>query len=145
MGPVLQQQQGVGYVEEPMEIETHHEPAAHGVPISQPTLTGRTTVSRETNPTVRRRSTVRSRRATGRAGNDAEKRRAEDGSEDILELPWVSEFAHGRPIDLSIQFTLWWTPFLVLLGWWTERPMHLLFGTSVTVEGPYLSSMENPS
>ncbi|KAI0740183.1 hypothetical protein C8Q76DRAFT_790652 [Earliella scabrosa] len=38
-----------------------------------------------------------------------------------------SEFAHGRPIDLSIQFTLWWTPFLVLLGWWTDRPMHLLF------------------
>ena len=38
-----------------------------------------------------------------------------------------SEFAHGRPIDLSIQFTLFWTPLLVLLGWWTERPMHLLF------------------
>ena len=42
--------------------------------------------------------------------------------------PFSSEFAHGRPIDLSIQFTLWWTPFLVLLGWWTDRPMHLLFG-----------------
>ena len=66
-------------------------------------------------------------------------------TEDILELPWVSEFAHGRPIDLSIQFTLWWTPFLVLLGWWTERPMHLLFGTSFTFEGPKLSSMEGPS
>lgn len=44
---------------------------------------------------------------------------ADDGDE--------PEFAHGRPIDLSIQFTLWWTPFLVLLGWWTDRPMHLLF------------------
>ncbi|KAI0770554.1 hypothetical protein C8Q74DRAFT_1369701 [Fomes fomentarius] len=35
--------------------------------------------------------------------------------------------ASGRPIDLCIQFTLWWTPFLVLLGWWTDHPMHLLF------------------
>ena len=36
--------------------------------------------------------------------------------------------SHGRPIDLSIQFTLLWMPILVLLGWWTDRPMHLLFG-----------------
>ena len=39
-----------------------------------------------------------------------------------------SMLARGRAIDLSIQFTLWWMPFLVLLGWWTGRPMHLLFG-----------------
>nr|AVR29894.1 putative calcium-hydrogen exchanger 2 [Ganoderma lucidum] len=38
-----------------------------------------------------------------------------------------SMLARGRAIDLSIQFTLWWMPFLVLLGWWTGRPMHLLF------------------
>ena len=38
--------------------------------------------------------------------------------------------SHGRPIDLSIQFTLLWMPVLVLLGWWTDRPMHLLFGRS---------------
>ncbi|KAI0699515.1 hypothetical protein C8T65DRAFT_742493 [Cerioporus squamosus] len=38
-----------------------------------------------------------------------------------------SILARGRAIDLSIQFTLWWMPFLVLLGWWTARPMHLLF------------------
>ncbi|KAM5541651.1 hypothetical protein V8D89_004841 [Ganoderma adspersum] len=38
-----------------------------------------------------------------------------------------SMLARGRAIDLSIQFTLWWMPFLVLLGWWTDRPMHLLF------------------
>ncbi|KAI0699514.1 hypothetical protein C8T65DRAFT_581067 [Cerioporus squamosus] len=38
-----------------------------------------------------------------------------------------SMLARGRAIDLSIQFTLWWMPFLVLLGWWTTRPMHLLF------------------
>ena len=40
----------------------------------------------------------------------------------------TSEFAHGRPIDMSIQFTLCWTPLLVLFGWWFEKPMHLLFG-----------------
>ncbi|KAL1942230.1 hypothetical protein VTO73DRAFT_6294 [Trametes versicolor] len=38
-----------------------------------------------------------------------------------------SMLARGRAIDLSIQFTLWWMPVLVLLGWWTEKPMHLLF------------------
>ncbi|KAI8976411.1 hypothetical protein BD414DRAFT_509739 [Trametes punicea] len=36
--------------------------------------------------------------------------------------------AHGTPIDLSIQFTLWWTPVIVLIGWWAGRPIHLLFG-----------------
>ena len=52
----------------------------------------------------------------------------------------ASEFAHGRPIDLSIQFTLWWTPFLVLLGWWTNKPMHLLFGECLVmseIQSPY--------
>ncbi len=39
-----------------------------------------------------------------------------------------SMLARGRAIDLSIQFTLWWMPFLVLLGWWISKPMHLLFG-----------------
>jgi Ca2+:H+ antiporter len=38
--------------------------------------------------------------------------------------------AKARAIDLSIQFVLFWMPFLVLLGWWTNKPMHLLFGTS---------------
>ncbi|KAI0641767.1 hypothetical protein C8Q79DRAFT_989290 [Trametes meyenii] len=38
-----------------------------------------------------------------------------------------SMLARGRAIDLSIQFTLWWMPVLVLLGWWTSKPMHLLF------------------
>ncbi|KAH9895936.1 hypothetical protein C8Q73DRAFT_643814 [Cubamyces lactineus] len=38
-----------------------------------------------------------------------------------------SMLARGRAIDLSIQFTLWWMPVLVLLGWWTDKPMHLLF------------------
>ncbi|KAI9059435.1 hypothetical protein FKP32DRAFT_1579866 [Trametes sanguinea] len=38
-----------------------------------------------------------------------------------------SMLARGRAIDLSIQFTLWWMPFLVLLGWWTSKPMHLMF------------------
>lgn len=39
-----------------------------------------------------------------------------------------SELAKARAIDLSIQFTLFWMPFLVLLGWWIDKPMHLLFG-----------------
>ncbi|KAI0357108.1 hypothetical protein OH77DRAFT_132499 [Trametes cingulata] len=39
----------------------------------------------------------------------------------------MQPFAHSQPIDLSIQFTLWWMPFVVLIGWWTGRPMHLMF------------------
>ncbi|EIM84946.1 uncharacterized protein STEHIDRAFT_60432 [Stereum hirsutum FP-91666 SS1] len=35
--------------------------------------------------------------------------------------------AEARAIDLSIQFLLFWMPFLVLLGWWTHKPMSLLF------------------
>ncbi|KAF7789150.1 hypothetical protein EIP86_000087 [Pleurotus ostreatoroseus] len=35
--------------------------------------------------------------------------------------------AKARAIDLSIQFTLFWMPFLVLLGWWIDKPMHLMF------------------
>ncbi|KAG6919280.1 hypothetical protein DXG01_007412 [Tephrocybe rancida] len=38
-----------------------------------------------------------------------------------------AELAKARAIDLSIQFTLFWMPFLVLLGWWTSKPMTLLF------------------
>ncbi|RPD56828.1 hypothetical protein L226DRAFT_615691 [Lentinus tigrinus ALCF2SS1-7] len=38
-----------------------------------------------------------------------------------------SMLARGRGIDLSIQFTLWWMPFLVILGWLLAKPMHLLF------------------
>ncbi|RXW25848.1 hypothetical protein EST38_g60 [Candolleomyces aberdarensis] len=39
----------------------------------------------------------------------------------------VSTLAKARAIDLSIQFLLFWMPFFVLLGWWTGRPMTLLF------------------
>lgn len=39
----------------------------------------------------------------------------------------VATLAKGRAIDLSIQFTLFWMPFFVLLGWWTNKPMSLLF------------------
>jgi len=35
--------------------------------------------------------------------------------------------ANARPIDLSIQFIMFWMPFIVLLGWWSDRPMSLLF------------------
>ena len=41
----------------------------------------------------------------------------------------ASDFAQARSIDVSIQFVLFWMPFIVLLGWWTDKPMHLLFGT----------------
>jgi Ca2+/H+ antiporter len=40
--------------------------------------------------------------------------------------------AKARAIDLSIQFTLFWMPFLVLLGWMTNKPMMLLFGRSLS-------------
>ena len=39
-----------------------------------------------------------------------------------------STLAKARAIDLSIQFTLFWMPFIVLLGWWIDKPMSLLFG-----------------
>ncbi|TBU39209.1 hypothetical protein BD309DRAFT_872771 [Dichomitus squalens] len=139
---VLQDAPHIDYVDEPAEIESHHEPPTYGPRPSQSTSTLRTAKSREVassdpnpnpsaakaNPRVRRRPTTGSnRQAGGNAGNEPKEQVEQDSSEDVLELPWVSEFAHGRPIDLSIQFTLWWTPFLVLLGWWTGRPMHLLF------------------
>ncbi|KAF9569408.1 hypothetical protein CPC08DRAFT_701898 [Agrocybe pediades] len=37
--------------------------------------------------------------------------------------------AKGEAIDLSIQFTLFWMPLLVLIGWWKNRPLNLLFET----------------
>ena len=37
--------------------------------------------------------------------------------------------AHARAIDLSIQFTLFWMPFFVLLVWVMGKPLTLLFGT----------------
>jgi Ca2+:H+ antiporter len=36
--------------------------------------------------------------------------------------------AKARSIDLSIQFLLFWLPVLILLGWITNRPVHVLFG-----------------
>jgi Ca2+:H+ antiporter len=36
--------------------------------------------------------------------------------------------AEARAIDLSIQFLLFWTPLVTLLGWWLNKPMSLLFG-----------------
>ncbi|KAI0314564.1 hypothetical protein OF83DRAFT_437581 [Amylostereum chailletii] len=38
-----------------------------------------------------------------------------------------ASIAEARSIDLSIQYTLFWMPFLILLGWWTGRPISLLF------------------
>ncbi|KAH8980635.1 hypothetical protein EDB86DRAFT_3247934 [Lactarius hatsudake] len=36
--------------------------------------------------------------------------------------------AQARSIDMSIQFLLFWMPFVTLLGWWTNKPMPMLFG-----------------
>jgi hypothetical protein len=36
--------------------------------------------------------------------------------------------AEARAIDMGIQFLLFWTPFVTLLGWWLNKPMSLLFG-----------------
>ena len=36
--------------------------------------------------------------------------------------------AKAEAIDLSIQFLLFWTPFVMLLGWWLNKPFNLLFG-----------------
>ncbi|KAH9053057.1 hypothetical protein EDB87DRAFT_310784 [Lactarius vividus] len=36
-------------------------------------------------------------------------------------------FAQARSIDMSIQFLLFWMPFVTLLGWWTNKPMPMLF------------------
>ncbi|KAI0300648.1 hypothetical protein B0F90DRAFT_394585 [Multifurca ochricompacta] len=35
--------------------------------------------------------------------------------------------AEGRAIDLSIQFLLFWMPFVTLLGWWVDKPVTMLF------------------
>lgn len=35
--------------------------------------------------------------------------------------------AKAEAIDLSIQFLLFWTPIVTLLGWWTNKPFNLLF------------------
>ncbi|KAA1470848.1 hypothetical protein DENSPDRAFT_836749 [Dentipellis sp. KUC8613] len=35
--------------------------------------------------------------------------------------------AEARAIELSIQFLLFWMPFLVLLAWWIGKPMTVLF------------------
>ncbi|KAH8827594.1 hypothetical protein DL96DRAFT_1463828 [Flagelloscypha sp. PMI_526] len=37
--------------------------------------------------------------------------------------------ASARGIDLSVQFTLFWIPFIVLVGWFTGKPMTLYFDT----------------
>ncbi|TFY80602.1 hypothetical protein EWM64_g3412 [Hericium alpestre] len=35
--------------------------------------------------------------------------------------------AEARAMELSIQFLLFWMPFLVLLGWWAGKPLSVLF------------------
>jgi Ca2+:H+ antiporter len=44
-----------------------------------------------------------------------------------MDIP-VTTLAKAQAIDLSIQFTLFWMPLVVILGWWTSKSMTLLFG-----------------
>ena len=67
-----------------------------------------------------------------------------EGAAEDLNEDEFAELAHWRPIDLSIQFMLWWTPFLILLGWWTGRPMHLLFGASCHVVSDFCQLTYRP-
>ncbi|KAG6903303.1 hypothetical protein C0995_013056 [Termitomyces sp. Mi166 len=41
--------------------------------------------------------------------------------------PPPSGLAQGRSIDIGIQFLLFWMPFLVLVAWFTHKPLSLLF------------------
>ncbi|KAE9395767.1 hypothetical protein BT96DRAFT_942184 [Gymnopus androsaceus JB14] len=41
--------------------------------------------------------------------------------------PPPTPVAKARSIDISIQFNLFWLPLIILLGWWTNRPITLLF------------------
>ena len=36
--------------------------------------------------------------------------------------------ADAKPIDLAIQFALFWIPVLVLLGWVLNKPLTMVFG-----------------
>ncbi|KAI9439289.1 hypothetical protein H4582DRAFT_129082 [Lactarius indigo] len=44
-----------------------------------------------------------------------------------LEPARRESLAQARSIDVSIQFLLFWMPFVTLLGWWTNKPMSMLF------------------
>jgi Ca2+:H+ antiporter len=39
----------------------------------------------------------------------------------------ICRLAQGRSLDLGIQFLIFWMPFLVLVGWFSHKPMALLF------------------
>lgn len=36
--------------------------------------------------------------------------------------------AHSEAIEMSIQFVMFWMPFLILLAWWSGKPLTMLFG-----------------
>ena len=39
--------------------------------------------------------------------------------------------AEARPVDMSIQFLLFWPPFVTLLGWWPDKLMSFLFANGL--------------
>ncbi|TFY79083.1 hypothetical protein EWM64_g4931 [Hericium alpestre] len=45
----------------------------------------------------------------------------------LADAPPPTTIAEARAIELSIQFLLFWMPFLVLLGWWASKPVSVLF------------------
>jgi len=41
--------------------------------------------------------------------------------------PLETQLAQGRSIDIGIQFMLFWMPFLMLIAWFSHKPLSLLF------------------
>lgn len=51
----------------------------------------------------------------------------------LTEPTLPTTLARGESIDISIQFALFWMPFLVLLAWCLGKPLTLLFGMWVEI------------
>ncbi|KAJ7873296.1 hypothetical protein B0H14DRAFT_2720106 [Mycena olivaceomarginata] len=52
--------------------------------------------------------------------------------------PPPATLANARPIDLSIQFIMFWMPFITLLGWWMGNPMSLLFEVALIISSCFI-------
>ncbi|KAF8752191.1 hypothetical protein RHS01_08129 [Rhizoctonia solani] len=44
-----------------------------------------------------------------------------------MDVRWPNDLAKAKSIDLSVQFTLFWIPVLILVAWALEKPLTLLF------------------
>ncbi|KAG9048395.1 hypothetical protein FS837_013032 [Tulasnella sp. UAMH 9824] len=56
--------------------------------------------------------------------------------------PLPEGIAHGRSIDLSVQFLLFWMPFIVLVAWFLGKPFSLLFAYELRGMGIDLASFD---